>query len=114
MTDLPATIAAVTALVVAIGAFVLNLLKNRGTERAAIRAAEAAEASSASAAESKVTLVEIKGQIFELGKAVDGRLSKLLEQTEARGKAEGRALHAEGVTQGEKAERARSNGDGPK
>jgi len=60
----------------------------------------------------KSTLVEIKGQIYELGKAVDGRLSKLLEQTEARGKAEGRALHAEGVVQGEQAERDRtSNGD---
>jgi hypothetical protein len=43
---------------------------------------------------------------------VDGRLSKLLEATEAKGREEGRALHAEGITQGEAAERARAKNGG--
>jgi len=83
-----------------------------GAFAVAWRNRKVAEAAKLAAEDSKSTLIEVKGQIFELGKAVDGRLSKLLEQTEARGKAEGRALHAEGVVQGEQAERDRTtNGD---
>jgi hypothetical protein len=94
--------------VAALGAFAVAW-RNRFR---ADRAAKAAEAAAGLAVANKATLIEIKGQIYELGKAVDGRLSKLLEQTEARGKAEGRALHAEGVVQGEQAERDRTtNGD---
>ena len=99
---------AAATFIAALGAFAVAW-RNRNR---ADRATKAAEAAKAAAEDGKATLVDIKGQIFELGKAVDGRLSKLLEQTEARGKAEGRALHAEGVVQGEQAERDRTtNGD---
>ena len=99
---------AAATFIAALGAFAVAW-RNRTR---ADRATKAAEAARLAAEDSKSTLIEVKGQIYELGKAVDGRLSKLLEQTEARGKAEGRALHAEGVVQGEQAERDRSsNGD---
>ena len=120
MDDLPATIAAFTALIVAVGAFVLNFLKDRHAERAA-RAAEhaatAAELAAASAELSNAKLVEIDGKIFNLGKAVDGKLTKLLDLTReaalAKGRLEGAAIEkADAADKADEATAARRrNGD---
>lgn len=88
--ELPATIAAVTALIVAVGTFVLNLLKNRNTEKAAERAAVAGEAAKTAAEESKAAVVAVDGKIFALGKQLDGQLSKLLDEIKKGAYAKGR------------------------
>ena len=95
MGDLVAVITAFTALFVAVGAFVLNYLKGRHAEKAADRAADAAEASAKTSAENKAEIIAIGDKVYELGKAVDGRLTKLLALTESaaldRGRLEGAA-----------------------
>ena len=98
MTDAPATIAAITALLVAVGAFVLNFLKERASEKAAaaaVRAAAAAESAREAAEANNAQLAEIDGKIYKLGKAVDGKLTKLLDLTReaalAKGRLEGQA-----------------------
>jgi hypothetical protein len=100
--DFVAFLTAATALFVAVGAFVLNYLRGRAAEKSADRAAAAAEASILVAAaaklaaeESKAEVIKVGDKVYELGKAVDGRLSKLLALTEAaaldRGRLEGAA-----------------------
>jgi hypothetical protein len=80
--DIPATIAAIAAVITAVGVIVNAVLIFR-TQRAAREAKE-------TAVESKAELVVVGNQIRTLGKAVDGRLTKLLETTEAAMLAKGR------------------------
>ena len=106
---------AAATFIAALGAFAVAW-RNRTRADRATRAAEAAaakaEAAKLAAEDSNTKLVAIGDSIYELGKQIDGRMSDLLKASEARGKAEGRALHAEGVVQGEQAERERTtNGD---
>jgi hypothetical protein len=103
VTDVPATLAAVTALIVAVGAFVLNFLKERAAEKAAASAAQAALAATAAktAAEANdAKLVEIDGKIFNLGKAVDGRLTALIKSLEENANIRVTAAKASGKLEG--------------
>lgn len=86
LTAIAALIAALTASIAAIGVL--------WTRRKAAEAAEAALAA-------KRALVEIDGAIFGLGERIDGRLSELL-------KAETGKARAEGIAQGEQAQRDRA------
>lgn len=100
MLDIPATLTALASLVIAIGVIVSAVLSYR--TRQATAAASAASANAQRAAEaSQAEVIAIKGEVYEIGKRIDGRLSELLtEQT-------GRA-RAEGITFGEQAERDRN------
>ena len=61
---------------------------------AAVRADHARDA----ARDATREIVSVKGNLFEVGKAIDGRLSELLELTRAAARAEGRIEgHAAGV-----------------
>jgi phosphopantothenate synthetase len=88
--DVPATITALTALIVAVGAFVLNFLKGRAAERSAERAALAAEAALAEAQASKAAVIAVDGKVYALGKQLDGQLSKLLAEIKEGAYAAGR------------------------
>jgi hypothetical protein len=103
VTDAPATIAAITALIVAVGAFVLNFLKERAAEKAtaaALRAAEAAELAIVAAEANNTKLIEIDGKIFNLGKAVDGRLTALIKSLEENANIRVTAAKASGKLEG--------------
>lgn len=107
MVDLPATITAIASVVAAVGLIVTSVLaylSRRATQRAAERAtiaADAAVAAQAAAEASKKAIVATQDGIFELGKQIDGRLSELLKSSAA-------LARAEGVAQGEQAQRDRS------
>jgi gamma-glutamyl:cysteine ligase YbdK (ATP-grasp superfamily) len=103
VTDVPATLAAITALIVAVGAFVLNFLKERASERAekaAARAVVAAEAAKAAAESNDAKLIEIDGKISTLGKAVDGRLTALIKSLEENANIRVTAAKASGKLEG--------------
>lgn len=103
MGDPVPVITAVTALVVAVGALVLNFLKQRSADRAAV-AAEDAKAAAMRAAElaeeSHAEIIATKKGVFELGKQIDGRMGDLLEAVR-------KSAHAEGKAEGEQAQRDR-------
>ncbi|HEY8837400.1 MAG TPA: hypothetical protein VIO16_06930 [Dehalococcoidia bacterium] len=96
MGDPVPVITAITALIVAVGALMLNFFKQRSQERAEI----AAERAATLAAESKAEIIATKKGIFELGKQIDGRMEDLLEAVR-------KAARAEGVSAGEQSERDR-------
>lgn len=116
VTDAPAIIAAVTALIVAVGAFVLNFLKERAAERAATSAAQAAAtaaqavlaatAAKTAAEANDAKLVEIDGKIYNLGKAVDGRLTALIKSLEDNANIRVGAALAAGRLEGQATEKA--------
>ena len=113
MLDLPATIAAFTALLVAVGAFVLNFLKDRASEKAlaaASLAAANATAARAAAEASDAKLVEIDGKIFNLGKAVDGRLTALIASLEENANIRVDAAKLAGHAEGRADEKAEAEG----
>jgi hypothetical protein len=91
--DIPATIAAVAAVITAVGVIVNAVL--------IFRAAHEARAAKQASAESKAELILVGREVRTLGKAVDGRLSKLLETTEA-------AMLAQGREEGTATEKARA------
>jgi hypothetical protein len=105
--DLPATITAIASVIAAIGLIVtgvLAYLARRATLAAAERAtvaADAAVAAQLAAESSKKAIVATQDGIFELGKQIDGRLSELLKSSSA-------LARAEGVAQGEQAQRDRA------
>ncbi len=57
----------------------------------------------ANAQRREARIIEVAGEVYEIGQKVDGRLEELLRTARA-------ASHAEGITAGEKAERDRSEG----
>jgi hypothetical protein len=85
--DVAANITAVAALVAAIGGIVAAVLSYRARRRV-----EDVEA----------LVINIDGEVREVGRRIDGRLSKLLETT-------GALARAEGVAQGEQAQRDRTS-----
>lgn len=98
---------AIGTLLGSVGALVLTLRNGRKqaeAKEAAVVAAQAAEA-----AKNEITV--INGQIRQLGIAVDGRLSKLIEQIELRALAEGKAL---GKAEEAADEKGRKNGEAAK
>jgi hypothetical protein len=107
--DLPATITALGALVTAVGVIVLGWLSYRA-KAAASRAAEKATSAESEAIASRELLdgklIELDGKVFTLGRAVDGRLSKLLELAEANAKIRETSARAEGKLEGAADERA--------
>jgi hypothetical protein len=78
-------LAAAGGFVAAVGAFVVA---NRNREKAEA-AKVAAEVAAGVARDLKREVVSIGGEVFELGKRVDGRLSELLEASIAKALAEG-------------------------
>ena len=102
MGDPVPVITAVTALVVAVGAFVLNLLRGQAAERAAVRAADEALAARVAIEESKAEIILVGDRVVEVGKQIDGRMEELLRAARA-------AARAEGVAAGEQSQRDRAN-----
>jgi gas vesicle protein len=132
--DVSATITSLGTLIVAIGAFITaagglwlayrNSVKaDQARERAATAAEKAQAAKDAAeqsrqdikdaAEESKRQIVAIGGQVYELGKAVDGRLKELLELTKEAALAEGRLEGAATQKATHAAEAADEKPDGP-
>jgi hypothetical protein len=114
--DLAATITSLGALILALGTFItavgaawLAWRNSRRADDARVKAAVDAEAArveaaaaalkaamaAEAAAEAKVEIVKVGNGLFELGKAVDGRLTQLIEEIRvsefAKGKLEGEA-----------------------
>ncbi len=92
MSSLPA----ITSLVTAIGVIVIAYWTYRGKERAA----KAAELAAERDREAKAAIITVGDKVFEVGKALDGRLSQLLAEAKA-------LAHAEGRAEGEQAQRER-------
>jgi hypothetical protein len=91
--DLPGTITALSLLVTAIGAILAAYWS--------YRAKQATKDNKAAIDDTKTEIVATKAGLFELGKAVDGRLSKLLEVSISNAR-------AEGIATGEQSQRDRS------
>jgi hypothetical protein len=85
-----AIIVSIPPTLVALGALIIGLRNSRKVDDA------------------KAEIVQTKDGVFELGKAVDGRLKELLEITKSAATAEG---HAAGLTDGIEQERTRSGDD---
>ncbi len=98
MSDLAATITALATLVAAIGAVLVGIRNSRKAEVAAIAATIAKEAAEASQRE----VVATKDGVFEVGRQIDGRLTQLMATATA-------LARAEGIAQGEQAQRDRSS-----
>jgi hypothetical protein len=90
-----AIIVAVPPTLVALGALLVGLRNTRKVDDAKV----AAEQGTAK-------IVEVGGQVFELGKAVDGRLQTLLEKTEQAAAAAGKAA---GMLEGAQQEREKQD-----
>jgi len=92
-----ATITSIATLVAAVGAVlavIVGFLNNRravAAASAAETARYAAEAAKLAAQQSQAEVVLTKEGVFELGRQMDGRLSQLLESTNALSRAEGLA-----------------------
>jgi hypothetical protein len=84
--DGAAIITAVAALIAAIGGIVAAVLAHRARKRVDVV---------------EKALITIDGEVREVGKRIDGRLSELLRSS-------GALARAEGVAQGEQAQRDRS------
>ena len=98
--DLPATITAIGALVTALGVILVAYWAYRGKERASKAADLAADA--------KKEIVAVGDKLYLLDKRVDGRLTELLAQARAEGVSNANLARAEGVAQGEQAQRDRA------
>jgi hypothetical protein len=112
--DLPGTITAIATLLLALSATILtwrNALRAERVERLAQEANRLAAAAAAAAAKAAETakathalMEENSEKLAETGKAIDGRLSQLLETTNklshAEGKEEGRAEEKEKTLDG--------------
>jgi hypothetical protein len=85
--DLPSTITALATLTAAIGALIVAIVNARSGNAARDKAVIAA----AAAEDSKKEVVLVRGEVIEVGKRIDGRLSELLKTTEALARAQGRA-----------------------
>jgi ribosomal protein RSM22 (predicted rRNA methylase) len=113
-----AIILAIATLLTAFGALVVSLRNGQKVNDAAVAAESAkiiaadkgaaavaaAEAAKLAALSSNALLVETNGEIRELGKRVDGRLSEVLALTKAKALAEGRL-------EGQAAEKQRQTDD---
>jgi hypothetical protein len=66
-----------------------NAKRARITQDMAIVAQEAAEAAKAAALESKAEIMLTKDGVAEVGRAIDGRLTQLLEEVKKTSRAEG-------------------------
>ena len=102
-------VASLTALVVAVGAIMLNYLKGRAAEKSAERAETAAIAAALAASRSEAEIVAVGNKVFALGKQLDGQLSKLLAEIKAGAYAKGRLDEAADGQVGHKV----TNGDPP-
>ena len=95
MDGLAQTITAIGTLVAAIGAVVIGYRNSRKADAAkekATAAAAAALIAKEAAEDSKKEIIATKDGVFEVGKAIDGRLTELLEITKQAALAEGRRL----------------------
>lgn len=90
-------LAGVAALVTAVGILALQ-----------VRSGKKADDAKAAAEDAKAILVNTADGVFELGKAIDGRLSALLAAKEAEFASEIKRARAEGVAAGEQAQRDRA------
>jgi hypothetical protein len=59
------------------------------------RAREEAKAARVAAEESRAGMIEVNGKVYSLGRAVNGRLSELLDQTKKLAHAEGKLDEAQ-------------------
>ena len=97
MTD---TMASLAALLAALAGLITASVGLWVVYRKAVEAKKAAE-------RGNEAIILVDGQIRELGKRVNGRLSALLEAEAGRRAAESKAARAEGVAAGEQAQRDR-------
>jgi hypothetical protein len=120
--NLPAAITSLATLIGAIGALILTIRNGnraRKTQEMTIEAHHAAESAKVAATiaadkaeelatTAKAQLVIINGQVLETRKALDGRLSQLLEEvrksSRAEGVEEGRAAQKSDINDAKKAE----------
>lgn len=90
------TITELATLIAAIGALIVAIMNARSASDArakAVIAATAAETAAVRAEEGKREVVIVHGEVVEVGKRIDGRLTQLLLLTE-------KAAHAAGVLEG--------------
>lgn len=85
---------------------VIVTLLNYRASNAARRDAAAAKAAAETASHG---IVEIGGKVYDLGKAVDGRLTQLLEANAAKAAVTADLARAEGVHDGERQQRDRAS-----
>jgi hypothetical protein len=95
--DVPATIAAIGAVISAIGVILIAYWAYRGKVEAEKAAATALQAKSTTE-DNNTRLIVLDQQVFKLGKQVDGQLTALLELTE-------KAAHAAGKLEGQRDEK---------
>lgn len=86
MSDLSAIITAIAALVAAFGGIVAAVLAHRARRKIE---------------DAAVDILVVKGDVHEVGRRIDGRLTELLSST-------AKLAHAEGHAEGEQAQRDRS------
>lgn len=104
MEGLASVIVALGTLTAAIGALVVAIMNARASTSArekALLAAAAAETARIEAEAAKREIIVVHGEIMEVGKRIDGRLSELLALTE-------KSARAEGVIEGKATQRERT------
>lgn len=89
MEQIASIVAAITGLITAIGVIITALL--------AYRARMAATEAKQIANDAKDAITEVGGNVYLLGKRVDGRLTELLKVNAAKASIEITAAHAQGV-----------------
>lgn len=84
--DIGSTLTGIATLIAAVGALVVSAINHQRVTEAKTKVDSAAK----TADESKVEITKVGDRVYELGKAVDGRLSELLKITEAAARAKGK------------------------
>ena len=99
MSDLPAILTALAAVIGAIGGIVAAILAYRGKQKAG----EAKTASDQNRAE----IIAVGDKVYKLGERLDGPLSELMKSIRAEGVSAANAARSEGHAAGEQAQRER-------